>query len=63
MKKNKAGTAKRIDPSFIEKFKCPFCNSFVTSEDFISSYRLVEIGEESGYEIVNLCRECRDKGN
>lgn len=63
---NKWRATKRPDPFPPEvKYQCPVCKSRVLSDDFITSYRLVEdaLIEDSPqlvYEIVNLCRKCRD---
>ena len=61
--KNTCNTADRTDPfSLTTKYQCPICKKTVLQEDFISSYRLVSSLADPVYQIVNLCRECRDSG-
>jgi hypothetical protein len=55
-------TVKRVDPPMIERFECPICKKIVSERDFITSYRLIDGSRPPSYQIINLCRGCRDSG-
>lgn len=46
----------------IIKFQCPFCKGQVYNDDFIQSMRRLEHVAEPVYEVIYLCRTCRDSG-
>ena len=60
--KNKWNTATRRFEPFppTTKYQCPICKKSVFQDDFISSFRLVDVEGEEVYQIVTLCRTCRD---
>ena len=56
---NKSNVTKK---AFQPMFECPICMKYVSEDNLIHSFRLIEEGNVSSMRVLILCRECRDSG-
>lgn len=47
---------------FDVRCRCPKCLSLVSWEDFLFCYRFIELTHPPAYDVVTVCRKCRDAG-